>query len=252
MEVPVKLRINQFLAKCGLGSRRSVEKFIAEGRISINDSVLHNLAKQVDPEHDRICVDGVPLYIDRELLYYQYYKPVGVVTSFSDPHAEKTLRDELPELPENVNYVGRLDQDSEGLLIFTNDGDLIQQLTHPSKHVPKTYWVQVSKQLSQSALERFRTGIELEEGMTAEAKIKPMDRNSAENWYEVILYQGWKRQIRRMFDVLDTNVIRLIRMRIANISVDRLKPGELRLLSKSQISYLKKIAYRNQTQMDTD
>lgn len=214
-----KERINQYLASCGVGSRRAVESLIVCGRVSIEDRVA-TLSSYVSPQ-EKVYLDGKRLSKE-PLVYYLFHKPVSTLTTLSDPKNRKTIQFYLSKIQERVFPVGRLDFDSSGLLLLTNDGKLSHQLAHPKYHVEKEYEVMTSRDLSPEEEEKFRQGIPLEEGLTKESQLRKIEKKS----YQVVLKQGWYRQIRRMFDFFGVEVIALKRIRIGSLKLSTLKEGE--------------------------
>jgi len=220
-------RLQKVLAALGWGSRRVCEDLIAEGRISVNGEVAV-LGRRVDALIDVVAVDGVPIGVRPDFVYYLLNKPRGTISTASDPEGRPTVVDIVPQEP-RVFPVGRLDADTEGLLLLTNDGDLTHFLTHPSKGVEKEYLVMLrgSPRLSDKALHRLRTGVELEDGMTAPAKVS----QRSDNTVSIVIHEGRNRQVRRMFEHVHEEVERLVRVRIGPLTDTRLRPGAWRDLS---------------------
>lgn len=222
-------RLQKVLAKAGLGSRRTCELLIAEGRVTVNGTAAH-LGQRADSAHDRIAVDGVPLPIREGIAYYLVNKPVGVICTAADPEGRKTVIDIVPPVP-RVFPVGRLDITSEGLIILTNDGDLAFQLTHPSFGVVKEYVVEVEGQLSRYAVGQLRRGVQLDDGVTAPARVSLLTPSSA----RVAIHEGRNRQVRRMCEAVGNPVRSLVRTRIGPISDTMLAPGKWRPLSVREV-----------------
>jgi 23S rRNA pseudouridine2605 synthase len=229
-------RLQKVLAQAGLGSRRHCEELIDDGSVSVNGR-LATLGDKVDPAVDRIEVDGVPIGTRPGLVYYLLNKPAGVVTSVGDPHGRRSVTELVPAEP-RVFPVGRLDQDTEGLLLLTNDGDLTHRLTHPSFGVAKEYVAEVEGRPSRGSLRKLREGVELEDGVTAPAKAVSVDANVV----RITIHEGRNRQVRRMCDAVGHPVLRLVRTRIGPI-VDRgLRPGQWRELSTDEVRALERAA----------
>ena len=222
-------RLQKVLAKSGLGSRRTCEQLIVDGRVRVNGAPAR-LGQRADGAHDHIEVDGIPLPVREGLAYYLLNKPVGVVCSAADPQGRQTVLDLLPEAP-RVFPVGRLDITSEGLLVVTNDGELAFQLTHPSFGVTKEYVVEVEGKFSKDAVGQLRRGVQLEDGLTAPAKVSQLAPNSA----RISIHEGRNRQVRRMCEAVGSPVRRLVRTRIGPISDPALGPGEWRNLSVREV-----------------
>jgi 23S rRNA pseudouridine2605 synthase len=226
------LRLQKVLAAAGIGSRRSSEEMIAEGRVTVNGVPAH-LGQRVDQRFDRIEVDGIPLPGREGLVYYLLHKPVGVVSTASDPEGRTTVVQLVPK-GERVYPVGRLDAASEGLLLLTNDGDLAYHLMHPAFGVEKEYVVEVQGTLSREVLGRLRRGVHLEDGVTAPARVHQLGPRTA----RVIIHEGRKRQVRRMFDAVGHPVSRLVRVRVGPVNDDGLGPGQVRELAPNEVMAL--------------
>jgi 23S rRNA pseudouridine2605 synthase len=227
-------RLQKVLSRAGLGSRRTCDNLIAAGRVTVNGEVAV-LGRRVDPEADRVDVDGVPVGVRAGLVHYLLNKPRGVVTTASDPHADRIVVDLVPTEP-RVFPVGRLDADTEGLLLLTNDGDLTHRLTHPSFGVEKEYLAHVEGEVTPADVRRLREGVELDDGMTAPAKVAL----TGSDVLTITIHEGRNRQVRRMCDAVGHPVIRLVRTRIGPIVDRSLKPGEWRELTLDEVRALEK------------
>lgn len=221
-------RLQKVLASTGWGSRRVCEELIAAGRVTVNGEVA-KLGRRVDPEHDLIEVDHAPVGVKPGLVYYLLNKPTGVVTTAKDTHGRKTVVDLVPSEP-RVFPVGRLDADTEGLLLLTNDGDLTHRITHPSHGVEKEYLVHVRGRLTAGELRRLRDGVELEDGTTAPAQAS----QPAPGVIRLTIHEGRNRQVRRMCDAIGHPVLRLVRTRVGPITDRSLRPGDWRELSTGE------------------
>jgi 23S rRNA pseudouridine2605 synthase len=228
-------RLQKVLAQRGLGSRRHCEELIADGRVSVNGEVAI-LGRRVDVLVDLIEVDGTPLAVRPGLVYYLFNKPRGVVTTLADPQRRQIVTDFVPTEP-RVFPVGRLDADTEGLLLLTNDGDLAHRLTHPSYGVEKEYLAEVAGRPSAAAVRQLREGVELEDGMTAPAKVAL----SPPNLLRITIHEGRNRQVRRMCEAIGHPVRRLVRVRIGSITDRRLKPGTWRDLTLTEVRTLESV-----------
>ena len=224
-----EMRIAKAMARAGLCSRREAERWIQAGRVSVNGKTLDTPAHVVTPK-DLIEVDGKALPQPEPVRLWRYYKPKGQVTTHRDPQGRPTVVELVPDDP-RVFPVGRLDADSEGLLILTNDGDLAHRLTHPSFGVDKEYLVTVEGTPSRGALRRLRQGVELEDGITAPAKVATL----APHLLGITIHEGRNRQIRRMCDAVGHPVTRLVRHRIGPVSDTRLPPGAWRSLTPVEV-----------------
>jgi 23S rRNA pseudouridine2605 synthase len=229
-------RLQKVLAQRGLGSRRTCEDLIAAGRVQVN-GVVAELGRRVDPETDRVTVDGVPVAVRPGLVYYLCNKPAGVVSTAADPQGRPVVTELVPSTP-LVHPVGRLDADSEGLLLLTNDGDLTFRLTHPSFGVEKEYLVAVEGTPKPGALRRLREGVDLEDGRTGPARVARVEPNVL----RVTIHEGRNRQVRRMCDAVGHPVSRLVRTRIGPLRVGPLGPGEWRQLSPAEVRAVERAA----------
>ena len=225
-------RLQKVLARAGLASRRVCENLIAEGRVTVNGEVA-DLGRRVDPAVDVIEVDGGLVPIAPGLVHYVLNKPTGVVTTAADTHGRPTVVELVPAEP-RVFPVGRLDADTEGLLLLTNDGELTHRLTHPSFGVEKEYLASVEGDPSPASLRRLREGIELDDGLTAPAKAVRV----SEGLIRLTIHEGRNRQVRRMCEAIGHPVVRLVRSRIGSLADRKLKPGEWRELSADEVRAL--------------
>lgn len=229
-------RLQKVLARAGFGSRRSCDDLIAAGRVTVNGEVAE-LGRRVDAEHDKITVDGVAGSVRPGLVYYLLNKPKAVVSTSTDPQGRRTVIDLVPTEP-RVFSVGRLDLDSEGLLLMTNDGDLAHRLTHPSLSVEKAYLVQVEGTPSPAAIRRLREGVELDDGMTSPAKVSL----TPPNLVRLVIHEGRNRQVRRMCAAVGHPVLRLARYRIGPLADPSLAPGRWRHLEPGEVRSLEEAA----------
>lgn len=234
-------RLNKFIASSGLCSRRKADELIEEGKVGVNGKIITELGYQVG-QKDKVTVDG-ELIKPLKLEYYRFYKPAGYITTAEDEKGRKTIYDVIPPELKNLKPVGRLDKDSTGLIIMTNDGDLINEMTHPSVKVPKIYIVSVNGKVTPSDGEKMYQGIEIEtdtgEKKTAYAEIFPIEVTNKTSTLRVTLYQGINRQIRKMFTALGFEVISLKRVQHANVTLEGLKKGQIKLMKPKQIKELK-------------
>lgn len=231
-------RLNKFIASSGLCSRRKADELIEGGHVIVNGKIIRELGFQVS-EKDKVFVDKKPVR-PKKLEYYKFYKPAGYITTSDDEKGRKTIYDILPETMQQMKPVGRLDRESTGLLIMTNDGDLINELTHPSIKVPKVYIVTVNGRINQNHLEQLAKGIEIEKGKIAYAEAVVLEISNKSTMLQVVLYQGMNRQIRKMFDFLGFEVVSLKRVQHATISLEGLKKGQFKIIKPLQIRELKR------------
>jgi 23S rRNA pseudouridine2605 synthase len=234
-------RLQKVLAQVGIGSRRVSEDLIAAGRITVNEEVAQ-LGRRVDPERDRIAVDGVPLSVRPGLVHYVLNKPAGVVSTAADPEGRPTVVDLVPGEP-RVHPVGRLDIDSEGLLLLTNDGDLTFHLTHPRFGVEKEYLVAVQGRLRPADIRRLREGVDLDDGRTAPARVSEVSPGAV----RITIHEGRNRQVRRMCAAVGHPVERLVRVRIGPLADRSLAPGEWRPLTFAEVRSLATAAHLAET-----
>jgi 23S rRNA pseudouridine2605 synthase len=234
-------RLQKTLARVGFGSRRTCEILIADGRVRVNGETA-TLGRKVDPDQDSVEVDGVLIAVRPDLVCYLLNKPTGVVTTASDPEGRPTVIDLVPAEP-RVFSVGRLDVATEGLLIVTNDGDLAQRLSHPSFGVEKEYLAEVTGVPPPGALRRLRQGVELEDGITAPARVGVLGPGVL----SIVIHEGRNRLVRRMLEAVGHPVRRLARTRIGPISDPTLRPGSWRELSLSEVRALESAADARKT-----
>jgi pseudouridine synthase len=236
------VRLNKFLAHSGLCSRREADRLIAEGRIKVNGRVVDELGLKIDPARDRVEAGGRAVRGgDERPVYILLYKPAGRVVTVKDPFGRPTVMELLPKLPVRVYPVGRLDAESEGALLLTNDGETAFRLSHPKHGIGKTYEVSVAGEPSEEELERLRTGIFLEGRKTAPAEIHVLRRGSRRTLLRVGIHEGRKRELRKMFGAAGYNVARLLRVRFAGLTLEGLRPGQWRYLKAREIENLKKL-----------
>ncbi|NGZ74218.1 pseudouridine synthase [Saccharibacillus alkalitolerans] len=236
-------RLQKILAQAGVASRRKCEELILAGKVEVNGEVVTALGTKADPDTDEITVSGRAIKAQKKL-YLMLNKPKGVITSATDPEGRKVVTDYIKGIKERVYPVGRLDYDSEGLLLLTNDGELAQKLTHPSHHVPKTYLATVEGIPHGDSLDKLRRGIQLEDGMTAPAELDyyDVDQEKKQATIRITIYEGKNRQVRRMFDAISHPVKRLKRISMGNLYLQNLKRGLFRHLTASEVNELKQLA----------
>ena len=224
-----KIRLQKYLSGAGVCSRRKGEEYIKVGRVKVNGEIVIEQGIQVDPEKDRVEVDGKIVRIKNQMIYVVMNKPAGYITSRS--HGDRKIVFDLINIKERLNPVGRLDKDSTGLLLLTNDGELHNRLIHPSFDHEKEYEVETLKPINDKSLEQLRRGIVIENKKTRPAKVDRM----AENSFKIILKEGRKRQIRRMVEKVDNRVVSLHRTRISTLHIGKLKMGQWRHLFPDEL-----------------
>lgn len=230
------MRINKFLAAAGVASRRDCDLLIKNGKVAVNGSVAE-LGMEVGDD-DTVTVDGKQVVLKKNE-YYIMNKPKGYICSVSDEHGRKTVIDLLPKSVGRVFPVGRLDYDSEGLLLLTTDGDFAQKLTHPSNEVPKTYLVKIEGTMTESSLNPIRSGLEIDGHKTKKCKAHIVETNKNYTKIHITLYEGINREIRKMFEAIGKHVDLIKRIKIGELKLSGLDRGQFRPLTKSEIEYLK-------------
>ncbi len=233
-------RIQKIIAASGMASRRKAEELILEGVVTVNGKIVSELGAKADPEHDHIKVRGKllnPRIERKEKIYLLLNKPLGYLTSTSDPQKRPLVVDLVGEFRSQVHPVGRLDFNSEGLLLLSNDGDFTNLIAHGSSKIPKRYEVKVKGQPNETQIERLRRGVTIEGRKTAPAEITLMEQSRTNAWFEVILYEGRNQQIRKMFDVVGHSVIKLRRIGIGFLSLhkEKLRLGQFRALTPAEV-----------------
>ena len=238
----MQVRLNKFLAHAGVCSRREADRWIAAGRVTVNGKTIMEMGERVDPARDKIAVDGRPVKAEEErAIYILMNKPAGRVVSVKDPFGRPTVLDLLGRLPVRVYPVGRLDLDTAGALLLTNDGDLALKLTHPRYGAGKTYEVRVEGAPSEADLDKVRHGIFLEGRRTAPARVQALRRGYRWTLLRVDIHEGRKREIRKLFEAVGFPVAGLVRVDFAGLTVEGLKPGEWRYLGRAEIQRLKNV-----------
>lgn len=236
------MRLNKYIASSGLCSRRKADELIEQGVVFVNGKKITELGFVVG-DKDKVFVNQ-KLIRPVKHVYYKFYKPAGYITTCDDEKGRKTIYDILPENLYNLKPVGRLDKDSTGLLILTNDGDLINELTHPSVKIPKIYIVTVDSQMHRSEFEQMANGIEIEPNKVAYADVSVLESDNKHTMMRITLYQGMNRQIRKMLEFLGHEVKSLKRIQHANIQLDGLRRGEFKPIKPQQIKELRNFINR--------
>lgn len=235
-------RLQKIISQAGVASRRESEKIIQQGRVTVNGKIVTEMGTKVTPGKDRIMVDGKPI-AGEKLVYILLYKPKGIVTTLKDPQDRKTVASLVSDITQRIYPVGRLDYNTEGLLLLTNDGALTHALIHPSKKIDKTYIAKVAGRPSQEKLDLLRVGIQLEDGMTAPAVINMIDFDRERNMtsLQITIHEGKNRQIRRMFEAIGSDVKQLKRVQFAFLTLEGLRRGSYRHLLPQEVEALQNI-----------
>lgn len=234
-------RLQKIISMAGVASRRHAEEMILEGRITVNGKVIRKLGTKADPERDHIKVDGKLINPRQPKTYILLNKPKGYITSLKDTEGRPTVMDLLKGIKTRVYPVGRLDFDTEGLLLLTNDGDLAHAVMHPKKEIKKTYYVKVKGILEEKDIEILRRGIKLEGILTSPANVKRIKKTNENSWIEMTIHEGKKRQIRRMLEKIGHPVLKLKRVRIGFLDLKGIEPGRYRYLTNEEVSRLKNL-----------
>lgn len=235
---PTGVRLQKVLAKAGVGSRRAAEELIAAGRVSVDGSVVSEFGRRVDPRNAVIHVDGVRVVVREDLVYLALNKPRGVHTTMADERGRPCVGDYLRQRRERLFHVGRLDADTEGLLLLTNDGDLAHRLMHPSFLVLKTYVAEVAGTVPRGLGRRLREGIELDDGPVTVDSFRVIDSAAGRSMLEVVLHEGRKHIVRRLLAQVGHPVQRLVRTRIGDVHLGDQRPGTVRALTSAEVGSL--------------
>jgi 23S rRNA pseudouridine2605 synthase len=229
--------LDRILSKAGIGSRTDARRWIGAGRVAVNGKTIQSPDLWVDAQRDRVTIDGRPLATPKKR-YLLLYKPKGYLTTYKDPEGRKTVYDLLEDVDEWVIPVGRLDQDTTGLLIMTNDTDFANHIMSPESKVPKTYLVKSSILMTEQQLDRLRNGIELNDGPTRPAIVKRIRDSARYTFFEITITEGRNRQVRRMVEALDAAVLKLVRTQIGPIEIAGLEIGKHRQLTRDEVKML--------------
>lgn len=238
----MEIRLNKYLAQAGVASRREVDRMIVEGRIKVNGGVVQTLGYKIDDRKDRVEVEGKRVEREEGLVYLIVNKPPGFLVTMKDPLRRPTIQQLLPSLKKRVFPVGRLDYDSEGLLLLTNDGELAHRLLHPRFRIGKTYLAEVKGTPDLTQIARLEKGIYLDGKRTAPARIEKLRGSSRKSLFKVEIYEGRKREVRRMFEVIGHGVLHLKRVGFGGVRLGSLGSGKWRFLTRREVDILKKKA----------
>ncbi len=234
-------RLQKYLAAAGVASRRASETLIREGRVAVNGTVIQEMGFRVTPGRDQVTVDGKLVQQEEQMVYLLMNKPAGYVTTVKDTHKRMTVMDLLTDVPYRVFPVGRLDFETEGLLLFTNDGEFAYRMTHPKFKMMKTYLATVQGNVTEDRLKLLRSGVQLEDGITAPAEVNIVRKESHRTVVEISIHEGRNRQVRRMFQAVKHPVLELKRVSIGPLTLKGVGVGEYRYLKETE---LKKIGQR--------
>ena len=232
-----KVRIQKWLAECGVDSRRGAEKLIAAGMVKINGETAQ-IGQSIDPKKDRVTVDGRAVQRASRQVYLMLHKPRGYITTMHDEMDRKCVAELVSEVPERIYPVGRLDRESEGLLLMTNDGAFANRMTHPSKHVPKTYRVTVRPGITEEQIAAMTMGMEIDGYQTAPAQVRVLEEQPGRAVVQIVLHEGRNRQIRNMCEKLGLEVARLKRTAVGQLRLGMLQPGQWRELTREEVRML--------------
>jgi 23S rRNA pseudouridine2605 synthase len=235
---PDGVRLQKVLAEAGLGSRRACEQLIADGRVMVDGVTVRELGTRIDPETQSVSVDSMPITTHTDKVYLAFNKPAGVVSAMSDPEGRPSLQDYLRDRPERLFHVGRLDVETEGLLLITNDGELSNRLTHPSYEVPKTYLAEVRGPVAKDVGARLKSGIELDDGIAHVDSFRLVDSTPGYALVEIVLHSGRNRIVRRMLDAVGNPVQRLVRTQFGPIALAEQRQGKVRELRPDELGKL--------------
>ncbi len=236
-----KIRLQKFIAESGICSRRKAEEYIAAGKVKVNGEVAA-IGDKVNPENDKVVFDGRAVkQISEEKVYIMLNKPRGFITTMEDERSRRCIKDLVADIPSRILPVGRLDKDSEGLLLMTNDGEMIYKLTHPKHSISKFYLVTVAGKLSDQAVETLNLPFEIDGYTTVPAKVEALKRMPDRAVLRIELFEGRNRQIRKMCEDVGLKILRLKRYAVGKIKLSEVKPGKWRELTPQEINYLKKV-----------
>ncbi len=234
------MRLQKYLAQSGVASRRKSEEYILEGRVAINGEIVTELGVKVEAS-DEVTFDGVPVNKEEELVYYLLNKPIGYITSVKDEKDRATVMELVKEVPYRIFPVGRLDYNTSGLLIMTNDGDLTYALTHPKHDVNKTYRAKVKGQVTRQAINKLSQGVNIGGYITAPAQVAKLKDTLGTTTLSITIHEGRNRQVRKMCEAVGHEVLKLSRVAIGKLEINDLEVGQYRKMTPSEIAYLKEI-----------
>lgn len=232
-------RLNKIIADAGIASRRAADQLILEGRVSVDGEIIIELGGKYDPEINDVKVDGESLSINKSKTYLAFHKPAGIISTMSDPEGRANLGDYFKDRKDRLYHVGRLDKDSEGIILLTNDGDLAHRATHPSYGLEKRYLVEVEGEFNKQMSDQLLQGVRLEDGLARAMKVvhaRAVSKNH--HWVEITIHEGRFHIIRRLIESLGLKVLRLIRLDFGPINLGDMKPGRHRVLNSQEMTNL--------------
>lgn len=235
------MRLNKYIAECGIASRRGADKLISEGKVKVNNKVVTTLGTEINEYNDTVVVDERKITLVTRDIYIVLNKPKGCVTTVKDDKGRKTVMDYISVKDKRLFPIGRLDYDTEGMVILTNDGDMAYKLTHPSHEIPKTYIAKVEGEIPEADLAKLRNGVPLDGVLTHRSKVKLLGVEDNISRVEITIYEGKNRQVRRMFEYIGKNVIFLKRTKIGDLRLGGLGRGMSRYLTDKEIDILKRL-----------
>ena len=233
------MRLQKYLAQCGVASRRAAEKMILDGLVAVNGEIITEMGFQIDENHDQVSVNGCIVTPETEKHYIAYYKPVGEVTTVSDPEGRDTVMDHFRDYPVRLFPVGRLDYDSEGLLLLTNDGDLMNHLLHPSFEIPKGYLTRVSNSITEEEIRQLRHGVMIDGKLTSPASVRLIRHDTFSSDLLITIHEGRNRQVRKMIQAIGHQGVSLKRVRFGPVLLGDLPCGMWRKLTEKEITALR-------------
>ena len=240
------IRLQKVIAGSGIASRRKAETLISAGRVTVNGRIVTELGTKVNPDRDHVKVDGKHLSSAQPYVYLVLNKPKNVMSTLDDPGGRPTVKDFLRGVKVRVFPVGRLDFDSEGLMLLTNNGNLAQALLHPRYHVPKTYLIKVKRVLTDEEIRKLERGVTLDDGTTAPARVKKVRKVEQNSWLELTIHEGRKHQVKRMLEAVGHPVLKLIRVKMGTLMLGDLQPGEFRFLDDREANALRALVHERQ------
>ncbi len=235
------MRLQKYMARCGVASRRHAEEMILSGRVTVNGETVREMGVQVDEELDRVALDGKIIRPEAEMHYIAYHKPIGEVTTVSDPEGRPAVMDKFRDYPVRLFPVGRLDFDSSGLLLLTNDGELMNQLLHPSREVSKVYLVKASNQITPEEIHRLSAGVMIDGKLTSPARVRLIRHEAFDTVLLVSIHEGRNRQVRRMIEAIGHQVVSLTRVEFGPIALKDLPLGQWRRLTEAEVARLRSL-----------
>ncbi|MCX5851964.1 MAG: pseudouridine synthase [Deltaproteobacteria bacterium] len=248
----MKERLQKIISRSGVASRRAAEKLIREGSVSVNGVVIDVPGSKADSVRDEIRVSGRRISTEGYRVYVALYKPRGYISTLSDPEGRPLVTDLLKKIPERLYPVGRLDYDSEGLILLTNDGSFAHRIQHPSHEIPKTYAVKIRGEMAPGEIDRLRRGITLADGRFIPRSVRITRKNSKSSWIEITVTEGRNRILRRSLELLGKEVTRLVRLGIGTVELGTLKPGEYRRLTHQEVEKLRARKSSKKTEKNLD